>query len=269
MDKARKNITVTLIIFAIIATFAVAFFNTPCIAYAETEDGSGFDIGNGCDVQILYHYYIEYMSGVYFAYEVKFDRDFYSAVEDKKALIVSVKDTFVKNGFSIDVDLDNGRMTAYLSYPTLTDYYISQGYDGYEVSEKRDPTKKTLFYTEYTSSFQTVFASIKTEGKFVNRIYKACLDAGISDEKMLLSYVYGTPYGKRTITSSANIVNYSAADHMYYHRFDTTVAECDKFITIYQRVPNSSGWYMIAVIAGIVVLAVPLTVLLVRKKRRT
>ena len=120
----------------------------------------------------------------------------------------------------------------------------------------------------YTSTFQTVFVGIKTEGRFVNRIYNACVAAGISDEKMILSYVYGTPYSEKMIKSSADKVTYSATERMYYHQFDMSVSESEKYITINQRVPNSAGWYLIAVIIGLVVLAVPLTVLIVKKKRR-
>lgn len=268
MGITKKRILFPIIFIAIIAVSFAAVLDAPDFACAEYGDDFGYSVGNDCDVQISYHYYNEYMAGVYFAYEVKFDKDFYAAVADKKALIASVKDTFVKNGFSIDEDVDNGKMTAYLSYPSLTDYYISQGEDGYETGEAQKPSKKTLFYSDYTSTFQTVFVGIKTEGRFVNRIYNACVAAGIPDEKMTLSYVYGTPYSEQMITSSADKVTYSATERMYYHQFDMSVSENAKYITINQHVPNSAGWYLIAVIIGLVVLAVPLTVLIVKKKRR-
>ncbi len=262
-----------IIIMLLLCFFLSCFFistDKPVYAEESTSDqySYGYTLDDGYNVQISYHYYILYLSGVYFAYDVTFDNAFYSSVENKKELINSVKDTFLKNGFSLDVDIDNGKMTAYLSYDSLTDYYISQGENGYSIGEPSVPVKKTLFYTDYSNTFQTVFTGLKTEGKFVNRIYNACVDAGIEDENILLSYVYGTPYGENLITSSADKISYSASEHMYYHIFNMKVSERERFITVNQHSPNSSGWYLIAIIAGIVVLAIPLTVLVIKKKRR-
>lgn len=222
---------------------------------------------NGYDVKITYNYSIEFGSGVYFAYEVMFDSDYYKNVVNKEELFDELSYTFDVNGFTVDNDELHGKMVASISYETLTEYYIASGYDGYQISESTAKEKKGFLYNEYTSTSKTVFYNLKTEGKYVNRIYKILADLGVADEKILLEYIYGTPYDNNLITSTADKVVYSTQDRIYQHVFLLDVDELDKEITIFQRSPNSTGWYVIAIIIGLVVIAIPLTIYLIKKRK--
>lgn len=251
---------------------AIMVYSVPEKHLAEASDAEtfGYDLSEGCDVLIAYNYYVKYITGLFFSYEVTFDSTFYESVADKKKLMTAVKDTFVKNDFEIECDVPNGKLVAYKLYETTEKYYIEQGIDGYAVGSVTEPSKKTLFYTEYVSKQTTVMADLfRSDDRYIGRVYKACREAGISDERMNLRYVYGTPYGKNTIKTTADKVDYSNSDKMYYHIFDMTVATKDREITVRQRVPNAKGWYLVAVIVGLAVLAVPLGIAIAKKKRRS
>ena len=246
---------------------ATAFSRSVNAAFAE-DATHGFDLPDGYDVRIAYQYSILYASGVSFGYEVVFDQDFYDGIEDKNTLMNELKETFVKNGYKIALDVDNGKMTASISFSSITDYYVAAGVDGYETDEPNKPVKKGLFYNVYENTFSTKLAEIKQDGKFLNRIYKKCVEYGIEDERILLRYVYGTPYNEKLITSSADSVGYSSADKLYYHTFDFTVATADKTITIRQKSPNQNGWYLVTILIAVAVLSVPLAVAMHKRKEK-
>lgn len=238
-------------------------------AYAEEIFESGYDLKGDYDVKITYSFCVKYVNGIRESYEVVFDRDFFATVEDKKALIMETKDTFVKNGFEVEADQINGRMKAEKDYDTTVDYYKAIGIDGYYVDSEKDvPTKKSFYFLTYQQTRATIFMTLKTEGRFINRIYKACASAGIGDDKMLLHYVYGTPYNEKMVTSTADSVSYSSSEKMYYHTFNVPMDNLDKEYTITRRVPNQVGWYVTAIIGGIIVLAIPLSIAIKKNREK-
>ena len=239
--------------------------NTEWAYAAEQEDG--FKLENDYQVKIVYSQILGFGNGIKFSYEVVFDDDFYMATEDKKGLINSVKETFVNNGFKVETDEVNGKMKAERSFDTLTDYYIAMGEDGYSENKKSVPDKKTFFYSYYSSTSKTVFADLKTEGRYVYRIYKACSEAGLEDDKMTLYYVYGTPYGEEAITSTANSVRYASSERIHYHTFVFAVEERDNTVTIYQKSPNVWAWYLMAIVAAVVVAAIPLAIVITKRRK--
>ena len=269
MQKRTSKILIGLL--ALLFTFMIGIGTTfikssGFSANADKTGMAGYDLGE-YSVKINYCYFVEYISGIYFAYEVIFDREFYYGLEDKSAVLNAVKDTFVKNNYNVDIDNINGKMTAYLEFDSVTDYYVAAGVDGYEKNEKKEPVKSTLFYQDYASESYTVFADIKKEGKFINKIYTACSSFGISDDKILMNYIYGTPYDNKMITSTADSVTYSSANKLYYHTFVITMSNIERKVSIYQHIPNSKGWYLIAILIGVAVLSAPLTVLIVKRKK--
>lgn len=270
IQKKSLRIIACFVAFAVVVgVFSFCAVSVNDTAEAYDVELFGYELTDGYDVSITYNYYVKYITGLYFSYEVTFDNTFYEKVADKKKLMFSVKDTFVKNAFEIECDITNGKLTAFKSYETTEEYYAEQGIDGYYVGTVTEPSKKTLFYTEYVSTQKTVMADLfRTDDRYVGRIYKVCSEAGIADERMKLRCVYGTPYGENTLKTTADEVDYSNSDKLYYHIFDMTVETKDREITIKQRVPNSDGWYLVAVIAGLVVLIAPLTVAIIKKKRR-
>lgn len=269
MQKKTSSILIVLLalLFISVSGIGLTFIeDSDFEANADKTGMAGYDLGE-YSVKINYCYFVEYISGIYFAYEVIFDREFYSGVEDKSALMNAVKDTFVKNNYKVKVDNQNGKMTAYLEFDSITDYYVAAGVDGYDKNEKKEPIKSTLFYQDYVTESYTVFADIKKEGRFINKIYTACSSFGIADDKILMNYIYGTPYDEKMITSTADSVTYSSSNRLNYHIFEITMSDIDRKISIYQHVPNSKGWYLLAIIIGVVVLSVPLTILIVKKKK--
>lgn len=242
-----------------------ACIETQDIVYAE-KNSVGYDLDN-YSVKINYCYYTEYISGLYYAFEVIFDKDFYATIEDKALVFNSIKETFVKNNYMINLDIVNGKMTAYMNFDSVTDYYIAAGLDGYEANDVNKPIKKTFLYSYYESENTTIFADIKKEGKFINRIYNACINIGLKDEDIILNYIYGTPYNEKLITSDSDNVSYSASDKLYYHSFIMKMTETDRIIKINQKVPNSISWYFIAIIIGVAVLSVPLVIYLQKRRK--
>lgn len=263
----RKFFSLVLLSLALLVVcVATVSCSTTNVASAIEESG-GYNLEGDYSVKITYSYCLRYGSGLYLGYEVIFDSDFYSTVQNKKELLNRTKETFVNNDFTVETDLENGKMNAFIKYDSMTDYYVQMGVDGYDVGTKSVPDKKTLFYSYYSSTYKTVFADLKTPGRFVNRIYNCCVDMEIPDENILLCYVYGTPYGESAITSTANSVRYSTSDKQYYHTFMFTVDEREKEITIYQKSPNAPAWYLLAIAVGLIVLAIPLTILTIKKKK--
>ena len=262
----KKKLVITLIIvLLLVIVICSSCVNVQDNAYAE-KNSVGYELEE-FSVKINYCYYVKYISGLYFAFEVIFDKDFYSTIDDKTAVFNSLKDTFVKNNYKINIDMVNGKMSAYMDFDSVTDYYIAAGMDGYETNVSDKAEKKSFLYTYYVSENTTVFSDIKKDGKFINRIYNACLNIGLTDEDIVLNYIYGTPYNEKLLTSDADSVSYSVTDRLYYHYYMMNMAETDRLIKIKQRVPNSTGWYFIAILTGIVVLSIPLVIYLLKKKK--
>ena len=263
----KKTVTFLPIIFIVCLVYSV-FLS----AFIPKINGRAFaeDIKNSdyC-VQITYHQYTKYLSGVYFAYEVVFNDDFYKTVVDKNKVLSDLKQTFINGGFNIEEDVDAGRMKAIKNYDSYEDFYIEQHIDGYEVGESAKPDKTTFFYKYYSRTYKSVFADIKKEGRYVNRIYNVCKgdDLKIDDDKILLCYVYGTPYGEKMISSNSKEVKYSTVSKLYLHYFYFTMETIDDTVTLNQKTPNTTGWYALAVIIGMFVLATPLGIIIIKRKK--
>lgn len=234
-------------------------------AYAEDVFESGYELNGNYDVKITHCFYVKYITGVREAYEVYFDKKYYKSLEDPKALILATKDTFVQNDFIVRADVTNGSMIAERVYNSTADYYVAMGLDGYAVDEEVDkPSKKSLLFLTYEQKSKTVFQYLKSDGKFINRIYRACKAYGIEDDRILLNYVYGTPYNEKMLTSTGT-VTYSSNEKMYYHSFEIPMDNLEKEYSITRRVPNAKGWYLIAILGGMAVIAIPLAIV-IRKK---
>ncbi len=268
MAKSKKAFFVLCVVFAVLlmtAAILLPFVSISEAAYAEDVFESGYELSENYDVKINYCFYVKYINGIREAYEVYFDKNYYKALEDPKALILETKDTFVKNGFLVRADATNGSMIAERVYDTTADYYIAAGIDGYAVDEDvNKPSKKSLLFLTYEQRSKTAFQYLKSDGKYINRIYRACKNYGIEDGRMLLNYVYGTPYNEKMLTSTGK-VTYSSNEKLYYHTFEIPMGNLDEEYTITRRIPNTKGWYLIAILGGVAVLAIPLAIV-IRKK---
>lgn len=242
--------------------------------YGETDGipGVGYDL-DGYDVAFSYHNYTLRNSGVYFAFVVTLDKNFHrtiSKTENNVAydclLMDKIKLIFSSLGYTVVSDDFNGQLYAYLSYDTMTDYYIANGLDGYEVSESDATEDKGFLFTDYYTETDTVFSLIGAGDNVIDVCVNLCKEAGAAEDKILLRYVYGTPY--KIITSDADSVTYNSQRSLYLHSFDMTVADKDRLIHFTQHAPNPVGWYVLAVIIAIPVIAVPLTIMIIRRKKK-
>ncbi len=262
-----KKISILTIILLIIVLAGI--FSACSIAADEEEDLSGVNL-DGKYAQITYNNYVLYGTGHYVEYKLTYDYSFYQ--KNKKTLgelMDTLKSSFEKSGYSVSIDTVSGILSASLKFDTTEEYYRATGYNGFEIdSDSVDPEYDTIFYKEYTYSMQTIFKDIDKDYKYIGRIfYTGCIKAGITEKEVILLYVYGTPYKTKTIRSDADEVKYSSEDNLYYHYFYMNVSDKDRVITITQRTPNTTVWYVFAIIIGLVICVVPLTILLIKKRR--
>jgi hypothetical protein len=150
MNLRTKKLSVLLssvVLFACALVFA-APVSDGSGAYCEAATGDtdffGYELGDYY-AKITYDNYTLYGSGVYIAYEITFDDDFYCVLANKATVMSKIKKTFVDNGFKVSVDEVNGKMTASIEFDSLTDYYAANGENGYETSDSAKPTKSTFF----------------------------------------------------------------------------------------------------------------------------
>ena len=212
-----------------------------------------------------------YGTGHRFAYVLTYDYSYYQKRKPSlTALMNELKTSFESKGYSVSIDTINGKFTASMDFDTTEEYYGATGYDGFTPEEGEAPyeIKKTAFYKEYTYRLETVFVDVNKDYKFVGRLLSVgCTKAGIPDDMVILCYEYGTPYKNKTIRSDADEIAYSADSRLYLHRFKMTTKTCDREITITNRIPNTTIWYVIALVAGVVAFAIPFGIFLLKKKR--
>ncbi len=276
----KKILAVILFVATIIATLTfapTAAFAGGAVAVTEGDRSSllrdsGYKLGDGYYVEISYDNYILYSSGIYQAFTVTFDKVFwdgYAADENginyRNNILEAIKLLFGGRGYVTEIDKDNARFTAFIKYESLTDYYIANDIDGYEREESSGNEKKGFLFNEYESSTTTIFKIIETEGNLLNAILQICYQAGINRENVALSYVYGTPY--KIITTDADEVNYSSGQKLYLHTYKMNMDNYDREIVMKQKSPNPTGWYVLAIIIGMAVLALPLTIVIVKRKK--
>lgn len=261
-----RVIIVLLMLFVVISMNACAYSapdnNDASVANNETD---------GYLAKISYHNYTLYGTGHYVAFSLTYDHTYYQKKKSSlNELLNNLKDSFQKSGYSVSVDTYSGILTAELNFETTEDYYKATGYDGFAISEKNSTNvKRSAFYTTSVYTMKTVFVDIDKDYKFVGRLLsEGCTKAGVSNENVRLVYIYGTPYSEKTITSDCDKVVFDAERKIYLHQFIMTVDNCDRTITLTQRTQNRTTWYALSIVAGIVITAVPLTIYIVKKKRK-
>lgn len=277
----RKTAFVLIFVIALIVGMSVS----PILAYAADDDiiesaivagdienmqpDVGYTLPENFDVEIAYYDYTLYSSGVYFAYELTFDKEYCSAhaesQEDYKNTVMQAAELFFSGrGFALIVDEENAKFTAQVRYDSKSDLYIANGIDGYERTASSPKTKKGFFFNEYTNVRNTVFARAKTPGYVIYGVVELCKALDISEERMLFKYVYGTPY--KTISSDADETKFLTSRNIYTHSYTMTMEECDREITLKQVAPITANWYLVAIGVALIFAAAPLIVVIKRKK---
>lgn len=251
---------------------------------AEAKDGPFITDGNGwldsagCDlgdyqVQIEYHSYTLNISGLYYSFVVTLDKEFLATIGKLEnnvyrypPIFDEMETLFSMTAYEYVSDEINGQFSASLKFDSITDFYIANGIDGYEVDENTAEKSTGFLYTDYHSANKTAFASMEeNENSILNHILKACYRAGAQRDKIKLSYVYGTPY--KMISTDADKSEFRSDSRLYLHTFYMTMDNADRTVNIYQHVPNSIGWYVMAVLIAVPFIVAP-TVIIILKKRK-
>ncbi len=222
--------------------------------------------------KITYENFVLYGTGRHLAYTLTYDYDYFKKRKASLTVLLNnLKQSFETNGYSVSIDTIKGYFCAAYDFETTEEYYRAAGYDGFNPEENDADVivTKSAFYNEYSYTTKTVFVDVDKNYKFVGRILsEGCTKAGIPNEQIKMIYVYGTPYGAKTISTDADETTYSADEKLYFHKFYITQDTLNREIHITQRVPNTTVWYVIAVAAGLVVFAVPLTIFILRRKKK-
>lgn len=244
----------------------------PGFSNLEELKNIGYDL-EGYDASVTYYSYTLNTSGVYFAFEVTLDKEFLlraGSVEDcvyrYPDMLGDLENMFSAAGYKVQLDEFNGQILSYMEFASTTDYYVATGRDGYEVSENSADKKTGFLFTDYYSSSKTPFSNIGSEGNFLDVIYRKLKELGATEDKILLTYVYGTPY--KTITSDADKTGYNYERNIYTHSFEMTIAEKDRVINLKNHSPNAWGFYILAIACAVPFIAVPITVAVLRKKKQ-
>lgn len=233
---------------------------------------TGYQLEEGYYVEIAYDNYTLYSSGLYQAFTVTFDSAFwegYSSDENginyRNNILEAFNLLFTGRGFQTEVDRENARFIAFVKYDSYTDYYIDADINGYKTSEDNSVKNKGFLFTESEQKTTTPFVNIEKEGYLLNAILQICYQAGIERDNVALTYIYGTPY--KIINTDSDDVNYASGQKIYLHTFNMNMDSYDREITLTQKSPNTTGWYILAVIIGLVFLAIPLIITFTKRKK--
>ncbi len=254
-----------LVVFIFICTLIFCVGVTSADEILSLEDVLG-------DNKVMFEYknYILDGSGVLRSFSVTLNSNVVLAEESTlDAIYRPLELKFKRLGYKIQIDMEYNRFTAYYRFDSITDMYRSLGIDGYEKYEDDSKVKKGLLYNEITNTQNTVFAGLsedKTED-VINFTNNFILDlSNVTKEDIRYRYSYGTPY--KTVKTDANTTSYYNEDRIYVHSFDLNYQTKDKVITLVQFAPNTTMWYLFAIIFAVIVMIVPITIYLVNIRRR-
>lgn len=176
-----------------------------------------------------------------------------SAVKEK------VEELLTLNGYGI-VDSENDyTVTGEIVYETLAEY--REVYGG--SSDDESLTEGFLFDT-YGEAQSTPFSTLISNGT-VKWVKDECF-SNFSDEALddiMYSYVYATTY--KSVTSDAIVTQ---KDGYYIHEWNFTAYEAeygDMYLS--QTVPNTTGWYFIAIVVALVLVALGYALVAIKRKK--
>ena len=285
MITAKKSVLLIALLVFIVAMTSIGIVVIPHSSAAadadeiiegDSENSSqefvGYDLSGDYQVSIAYHSYNTKYAGPYYAFVITFDQALLMEIIDEADDLLNLQpeiftyigSLFRYNGYTVSKD-NKGRLIAYLSFDSLTDYYIASGRDGYEVNQSSGDKRKSFLFIDYYTQMQTVFSRIEEEGNILNAILQSLYGVGAERDRILLTYTYGTPY--KMISSEADNIVYNTNRQLYLHSFNMTMATSDRTIHLRQHSPNSVGWYSLAIIIAIPVIAFPLAIAVIRHRK--
>ncbi|MCR4662090.1 MAG: hypothetical protein K5765_08875 [Clostridia bacterium] len=266
----------TLILIFIITFLGVLFSKTYSNVYALDESNVGsipynYDItynNKEYNILFMYKYTIKQSSAISFSYKIIFDSEYYNNLVNNKDLIKELVGVFKNTKFMPSFDDTNGLVIANLSYDDVTDYYKDIGVTGYDNPDTLyENSESHLFYTDLTMKQKTIFSYLYDENTIINRLYNLCLDSGISSDKILLKYVYESPYSEKSVKTNADEVERDKDSLLYRHTFVLDTNEYDKDIYFYRHTINTTVVYGFIILISFVIM-IPIIIINVIKKRK-
>jgi hypothetical protein len=234
--------------------------------YVIEDSIYGVDLGD-FEVELRYDNYILNSSGLYRAFEITFDKEFVdnNNLSDTEFLM-PIAVIISSMGYVTTIDNENYMIVGEMEFDSLTDLYIAQGIDGYSVDSSSYVTQTSFFYTDTFIKTTSLYDGIEESDGVLNQIITQFYELGVSREAILLNYTYGTPY--KIISTDADKQTYSITDKIYLHSFDMTMDTSDREINMVQHSPNQVGWYSLGAMIAVVVISVPLTIVIIKRKKK-
>lgn len=156
------------------------------------------------------------------------------------------------------------------TYDSATDRALANGETGYDVYESSAEVYNGFWYSWYVTKTQTVFASTDADN-WLNYCTSVLTSVGgIKSEDIDYVFNYGTKYSVNTIASDADSIYYYTNEtdgvSAYVHEFRMTLATRARQITLVQHTPNVWSWYLIAIVAVLIIAGI--AIIVAGRKRR-
>lgn len=231
----------------------------------------GVDLGD-FDVELGYKNYTLNTSGAFRAVEITFDKAFIDnnypevATDENSDILTRFAPFIQAMGYNVTIDTPNNKIIGERKFETLTELIIAMGGDGYDSNKTNDITQKGFFFNDTFSKQNSPFTGIEESEGELKQILDEFYSLGIEREAIILNYTYGTPY--KIIKSDADHIVYSASESIYLHSFDMNMDMSGRKINFVRHAPNSAGWYSLAIMIALVVISIPMTILIIRHKKK-
>lgn len=187
--------------------------------------------------------------------------------ESAKANIAYLKQLFTEKNFTVDGD-DYFLEVGLEYYDSYTDLYIAYDMDGYMTSEPSKADSKGAFFNLYQSTRYTVFNNI--ENTYIQLGMNTLRNIeNITDDEIRCVYNYGTKYSTGCINSNADKIYKDSSLKINIHRFELSLDNLNRTYTLYQTTPNTTVWYLTAILISLIPAAAFMALAMKQKTKRS
>lgn len=261
-----KKITLILVLLTLIAALtAVPIFGEKLVIdEEENEEVASLVFWNVTDLsgQVIRSFEYHPSDKLYYNGDGSVNEIFVTATLRK---MESILKTALKES-DYEVSLKNGVLSAAIVYESLTDMYIAMGETGFEYEESDAEITSGFFFQTAVSKMKTVWDAVNDETTVPGFFKSLAVAAGENEEKLEYVYFYGTKYKPDAVSSDADKIVYS--DRLYFHQFYMNAETTGREITFTQKNPNPTGWYVIAICAGIAVAGGITAIFFIKRKSK-
>ncbi len=264
----KKLVTIMTMIVLFVSVFCI---QTGGVALAE-EPSDGFEVRSDYFAEITYANFNMAGGSIVRTFSITFDKEFFDSFEEdspmgREQLLNYVSGYIFAMGFKAEKD-DTGRVIGSKVYDSATDLYLEYGINGYEPDDSDYDRQDGFLYSDIISTQKTIFDGIEEDTSFgllLGILYMFNLER----QDIALSYHYGSPY--KIITTDAERSYFDTNSDIYIHEFYMDLNSAGREIKIFQRVPNATNWYLLALAISLPIVLATLLGLIVsvyKKKRR-